>query len=179
MALDPLILTLALDDAAQGYFEALRQAHFPPARNVLAAHLTLFHHLPAEHHAALDADLATVCAEHGPMPITVSGLLFLGKGVAFSLDSPTLDAARGDLARRWWPWLGEQDRRRFRAHVTVQNKVDPPRAHALHEELRAGFAPFEVVGVGLHLWRYLGGPWESLAMYPFAGATRGGTGEQR
>ena len=36
----PLILTLALDDVAQAYFDALRRQHFPPKINYLTAHLT-------------------------------------------------------------------------------------------------------------------------------------------
>lgn len=166
MALDPLILTLALDAATQGHFDGLRRAHFPPARNVLAAHLTLFHHLPAEEGATLDADLADLTAGQ-PLALRVSGLRFLGRGVAFTLDSPALVALRGELARRWWPWLGAQDRQPFRAHVTVQNKVDPAEARALHETLCAGFTTFAATGTGLQLWRYLGGPWEAVAAYEF------------
>ena len=44
----PLILTLALDADSQAHFDALRKQHFPPAINYLAAHLTLFHHLPGQ-----------------------------------------------------------------------------------------------------------------------------------
>ena len=58
----------------------------------------------------------------------------------------------------------------WRPHVTVQNKVTPELARALQKELQATFAPFEVEGVGLSLWRYLGGPWEQLAVYSFRGS---------
>ncbi len=54
-------------------------------------------------------------------------------------------------------------------HVTVQNKVSPERARALREQLLATFSPFEVEGVGLSLWRYLGGPWEPVGTYRFGG----------
>lgn len=40
------ILTLHLDPTAQSRFEALRQRHYPPERNQIPAHLTLFHTLP-------------------------------------------------------------------------------------------------------------------------------------
>ena len=43
----PLILTLRLDPESQARFDALRRAHFPPERNLLGAHVTLFHALPA------------------------------------------------------------------------------------------------------------------------------------
>ena len=44
----PLIVTALLDEAAQERFDRLRREHFPPERSHLAAHLTLFHHLPDE-----------------------------------------------------------------------------------------------------------------------------------
>ena len=42
----PLIVTALLDEAAQQRFDRLRRSHFPPERNHLDAHLTLFHRLP-------------------------------------------------------------------------------------------------------------------------------------
>ncbi len=165
----PLILTLALDDPAQGRFDRLRRAHFPPARNFLPAHLTLFHHLPARRGGEVVADLAETSRGQGPLALAVTGPILLGRGVAYALDAPELVALRGRLAERWWPWLGAQDRQRFRPHVTVQNKVAPERARALYERLREEFAPFAVTGAGLLLWCYLGGPWGEVGAYPFRG----------
>jgi 2'-5' RNA ligase len=164
----PLILTLALDAPSFERFDALRREHFPPARNLVPAHLTLFHALPGAEEPAILADLAEVCREREwPLRLTVTGLRFLGKGVAYALASPELTALRGRLAERWSPWLTPQDRQPFRPHVTVQNKAAPETARALHERLGASFAPFEVGAGGLLLWRYLGGPWEEVARVPF------------
>jgi 2'-5' RNA ligase len=166
----PLILTLALDATTQAHLDALREEHFPPARNYLAAHLTLFHHLPVEESETIAADLADLCATRGPLSLTASGVLFFGRGVAYSFAAPELVAIRAELAHRWWPWLTAQDRQKFRAHVTVQNKVAPEQARTLHAALTAGFAPFTATGEGLGLWRYLGGPWEPITAYPFKAA---------
>jgi hypothetical protein len=163
----PLILTLALDEAAFGFFESLRRRHFPPERNFLPAHLTLFHHLPGQEEAQVLATLAEFCRAQAPMALEVQGLRFLGRGVAFALRSAALEALRGRLAEAWAPWLGAQDRQRFQPHVTVQNKVTAERARRLMEELQAGFAPFAAEGRGLLLWRYLGGPWAPVASLPF------------
>jgi 2'-5' RNA ligase len=163
----PLILSLALDDEAQGRLDRLREAHFPPARNYLRAHLTLFHHLPAAEEEQIAADLDEICAARGPLVLTADEVLFFGRGVAYGFAAPELVAVRAALARRWWPWLGAQDRGKFRPHVTVQNKVAPAQARALHEELRADFAPFAATGVALLLWRYRGGPWEPVSAHPF------------
>src|SRR3546814_13176233 len=42
----PIIATATMGAADQRFFDALRTAHFPPERNHLAAHITLFPQLP-------------------------------------------------------------------------------------------------------------------------------------
>jgi hypothetical protein len=103
-------------------------------------------------------------------PLRVTGLRNLGRGVAYLLHSPELDALRGALARSWQPWLTPQDRSRHSPHVTVQNKVLPAQARELLAHLQAGFVPYDVTARGLALWRYLGGPWEPVAELPFSQA---------
>jgi hypothetical protein len=46
--MSPLILTLEMDTHSFEILDALRKKHFPPERNVLDAHITLFHKLPGE-----------------------------------------------------------------------------------------------------------------------------------
>lgn len=174
MALDagvaqPLILTLEIDERSQEKFDRLRKLHFPPERNYLSVHLTLFHKLPGEREPRISADLQRVCRDRELLTLTATGIRNLGRGVAYELSSPELAALRRELAKNWEPWLGAQDRQGCKPHVTVQNKVSPERARALHERLLATFSPFEVGGVGLSLWRYLGGPWEPVGTYRFGG----------
>lgn len=52
--------------------------------------------------------------------------------------------------------------------MTVQNKVDPDVAAALHAELSDGFTPRAATVVGLALWAYRGGPWDLLERRAFA-----------
>lgn len=165
--LAPLILTLQLDAPAQAFFDALRRQHFPAERNFLAAHLTLFHHLPATERPDIEAYLSVLCRTQPPLPLRVTGLQFLGRGVAYALTSPETDALHQQLQAHWQAHLTPQDRQRRRPHVTVQNKVAPDAARALLAELTAGFAPFEATGLGLQLWAYRGGPWELLRTFPF------------
>jgi 2'-5' RNA ligase len=165
-----LIVTLALDAASFAYFDRLRRRHFPPARNVIPAHLTLFHHLPGAQREALAALLTERCRRQPPIALHAAGLCFLGRGVAFALASPELSGLRADLAAAWQPWLTAQDRQPFRPHVTIQNKVRPDEARALHDQLSQGFAPFTVLGEGLSLWRYRQGSWESLDGFAFEAA---------
>lgn len=164
----PLILTLALHPDDQARFERLRRLHFPPDRNLIPAHVTLFHHLPGPEIAAIGDAVATHCTIPA-FTAAVSGLRFLGRGVAFALESPELTALRAGLAREWDGWLTPQDRQGYRPHVTIQNKASPEAARALHADLQAAFAPFAVRAEGLDLWRYLGGPWEQQGRHPFCG----------
>jgi hypothetical protein len=160
----PLIVTADLDPGAMAFLDGLRRAHFPPERNHLRAHLTLFHHLPGEEAGRVRADLADVAATE-PLEATIDRVLKLGRGVAYGVHSPGLVALRAELARRWEPWLTPQDRSWGRPHVTVQNKVTPDAAAALHARLAAAHAPRPARVEALCLWRYLGGPWEPSARW--------------
>ena len=104
------------------------------------------------------------------MSLAVQGPWSLGRGVAYRMHSPELATFRAQLTGAFEPWLTAQDRAGFRPHVTVQNKADPAEAKALLEQLQHEFEPFEVVGEGMQLWRYLGGPWEAVERLPFCGA---------
>lgn len=169
-AATPLILTLTLDDAAHTYFNALRRQHFPPKINYLAAHLTLFHHLPGAELEAVCAGLSACCQDLGQLPLQVTGLRLLGRGVAFTLHNPELLALHQQLQQAFAAHLTPQDRQKLQPHVTIQNKVEPAVARQLLQDLQADFAPFCAVGTGLHLWAYRGGPWESVRQFPLVGA---------
>ena len=155
---DPLILTLHLDKGAFVFFDTLRQRYFPPERNFLAAHLTLFHHLPSGEPRITD-DLAEWSRTTAPLPLAVTGVRSIGRGVAFTIDCPQLVALHQQLQTRWKAWLHPQDRQKLWPHVTVQNKVPPETARATLGVLQASFRPFTAMGTGLDLWVYKGGPW--------------------
>jgi 2'-5' RNA ligase len=163
----PLILTLAMDERSFAFFEAQRRRHFPPGRNFIPAHLTLFHKLPGERQDAIIDDLVAVARTQARFPLHVSGVRSLGRGVAYTLRSPNLAELRQGLAARWKPWLAPQDRQKHQPHVTVQNKVDPEAARSLLAAIQVDFAPFVVTAEGLSLWRYLDGPWELLQTFAF------------
>lgn len=169
MATAPLILTLAFDPAAFARLDAMRQAYFPPERNLVPAHLTLFHALPGEEVATVTGRLAEVAAVTPPIPLRIAGLRFLGRGVALNVEAPPLCALRRELAEGWHAWLTPQDRQGWRPHVTVQNKVAPDAARATLARLQAEFAPWDAAGAGLLLWHYRGGPWEAAGNFPLRG----------
>jgi hypothetical protein len=110
----PLILTLGLDAAAFARLDAARQAHFPPGRNLIPAHLTLFHALPGTEEGAVARILAAEAAATPPLALRVAGLRFLGRGVAFEVEGAAMVALRARLAAAFAPWLGAQDRQGWR-----------------------------------------------------------------
>jgi 2'-5' RNA ligase len=163
----PLILTLQLDERSFAFFDAQRRRYFPPDRNFIPAHLTLFHALPGEQLAAIEHDIETSVSGRQAFALDVTGLRSFGRGVAYTLASQELAALRRQFALHWNAWLKPQDRQNHRPHVTVQNKVDPTQARALLEELSDSFTPFQVEAVGLELWWYRGGPWEKVRTFVF------------
>ena len=167
--MQPLILTLKMDAASFDHLNALRQEHFPGERNFLGAHLTLFHALPADRETQVCADLGEICAATAPMPLEFPALRFLGKGTAVEVHAPAVEALRRDLSARWQPFLGAQDARTIRPHVTIQNKVTPAAARALFDELSPNWRMDDGRGEGVSLWFYRGGPWEWVADYAFGG----------
>ena len=152
------VLTLKFDRDSQDFFEGMRRKHFPPERNVIGAHLTLFHTLPDEPSIA---EFVHAIAEYQePFPVQVTGLRSLGKGVAYTLRSAKLMEIFDDLAHEFRTELSAQDKQKFAPHVVVQNKVTPEKARVLLAELQAAFTPFTVWATGFELWHYLGGPWQ-------------------
>ena len=163
------VLTLKLDDRSFAFFDDLRQRHFPPGRNAVPAHLTLFQQLPGGRAREIKALLSSLVARQKPLALTVREVKAIGTGVAYFLDAPALMALRDGLADEWRPWLSDQDGAPYWPHVTVQNKVAPKTAQSLARQLAGEFRPFEVTGAGLILWRYLGGPWQQERDFRFAG----------
>jgi hypothetical protein len=164
-----LIVTAELGAGDFAWLDSQRRRYFPPERNQLPAHLTMFHALPPSAEAEARALLATLAAQEPPPTAMVAGLMNLGGGVAYRIVSDTLDRIREELANAFHGLLSAQDGGGWRPHVTIQNKVAPRIARALLAELEPQFEPRPLAIRGLGLHRYLGGPWEQLALYPFRG----------
>lgn len=163
----PLILTLKLDQNTFSYFDQLRQKHFPPEKNYLPAHITLFHALPGDRETNIQQSLQALCSCTPVLPLTFPRLRFLGQGVAVEVDCAELVQLRHRLAKPWDSWLSRQDQQGYRPHITIQNKTTFNQAKQLYEQLANEWQPFNGYGEGLLLWRYQGGPWESLGEFAF------------
>ena len=166
----PLIVTAELGSADFAWLDDQRRTHFPPDRNQLPAHLTMFHALPPSALAEVRARLAAI-ARSPPPRATISGVTNLGGGVAYRVHSPALEDLRAELAEDFHGLLSAQDAAGWRPHVTIQNKVDPAVARKLHQSLARGFEPRALAIPALQLHEYHGGPWAALGRWPFRGLT--------
>jgi hypothetical protein len=163
-----LILTAEIGSADFAWLDRLRRIHYPPERNRVQAHLTVFHALPPSAEAELRSRLVEI-ARRIPPAARIDGLMELGGGVAFRIVSPELDRLRAELAIGLHGLLSAQDGGGWRPHVTIQNKVAPRLARELLAVLQKDFRPRSLAIRGLGLHRYLGGAWERLGIYPFRG----------
>lgn len=91
----------------------------------------------------------------------------LGSGVAYDIHDAALECVRRNLRDRFRPWLGAQDLRPWRPHITVQNKVHWQKADALFDVLSTSFSPREIRIEGLDLWTYMPGPRRHEAHFAF------------
>ena len=164
----PIIVSAVFGRQDQGWFDAQRAAHFPPERNQLSAHLTLFHHLPPSAEAELKHRLAQETRGVRAPRARIGGLMSLGRGVAYRIESPDLVAIRHRLADAFAGLLTPQDAGGWRPHVTIQNKVQPNVAKLLLTSLSRDFVPREVEVAGLAAWWYRGGPWENMSRHMVA-----------
>jgi hypothetical protein len=146
----------------------LRRAYYPPERNRVPAHLTLFRHLPPSVEAELGRRLAAYAATPAPAA-AIAGIVDLGEGTALRVESEGLEDIRHDLALALRRLLTPQDMTPWRPHVTIQNKVTPKEARRLQAMLRAGFERRPLAIRGLAIWRYLDGPWEPVKQFVFRG----------
>ncbi|GBQ86672.1 2'-5' RNA ligase family protein [Gluconobacter albidus] len=161
----PLILTLELEQSVQDWAQSMRDHHFPQDRNIVPAHVTIFHALPAEY---TDILLTHLIRDRQAPCVTIEAPFLLGRGVAYRVISPEIKAVREEISGLVPPErCTAQDRAPWHPHLTIQNKVSPQKARELLKHLSQGYEPVKTHGAALRLWRYLGGPWELLVRAPF------------
>ncbi|MEM9085511.1 MAG: 2'-5' RNA ligase family protein [Pseudomonadota bacterium] len=172
----PFILTAALPPEIHSWADRLRCAHYPPERNHLHAHVTLFHSFAPSLLDELKAFIPRLASEFAAPSAQISGVMDLGTGTAISVDSPDLLALRAIVADHFHGNLTEQDLHEPRPHITIQNKVSKREARALQADLaleverRAQHGLFTFPSLELHL--YQDGPWKLIKRSAFRGRSR-------
>ena len=165
----PFIVTAELPGDLFAWADGLRRAHYPPERNHIAAHVTLFHALAPSLSDELKRVLAGKAAAHALVPARLSGVIDLGNGTALAIERPAMLAIRDGLAEHFHGTLSAQDQHTPRLHVTIQNKVATQVSRALQVELAHMFEPrdFRFVALAMHIYR--GGPWVAAGRWSFRG----------
>jgi 2'-5' RNA ligase len=165
----PIIVAAVFAPPDLAWLDGLRRAHFPPERNQLPAHLTLFHHLPPSLSEELRQRIADLTRGVPCLVAKAAGLISLGNGVAVRIESDALEELRDILAEAFGGLLTPKDAAGWRPHVTIQNKVSPDKARALMAELGGTFRQrsLRIAGIATHFYR--GGPWEPISRHMFVG----------
>lgn len=165
----PIIVTATLPSAIFAAVDALRREYFPPERNILPAHLTMFHSLPPSCEEELRGLLADLGGGNPPAPARLSRVVSLGRGTAIAVESDALMELRGIIADRFANCLTAQDRHHPRFHITIQNKVSPHEARIVQKHLAAEFMmrDFQIPALEAHSYR--GGPWENVGRWQLRG----------
>ena len=169
----PFIVTAELPADVLAWADGLRRAHFPPERNWLKAHVTLFHAFAPSLRDELLGVLGQFAAEFAPPRARIEGLMDLGGGTALAIRSPGMLAIRAAIAEHFHGALTRQDQHPPRLHITIQNKVPRAAAQALQADLVPRLAPreFTFPGLGLHIYRRP--HWEELRIWHLRGKEGG------
>ena len=166
----PIIVAAEFGGADFAWLDGLRRAYFPPERNRITAHLTLFHHLPPSLLDELDTRLKAATKGIARPAAAITEPMSLGRGVALRVRCAALSDIRADLGEAFEGLLIPQDQAGWRPHITIQNKVEPAVAKTLYASLAADptlARPLVITGIATHYYR--GGPWEPIAIHKFAG----------
>jgi hypothetical protein len=164
----PLLVTAEMPPDVLAWADALRRAHFPPERNKLRAHVTLFHALPPSVEQELREVLAGL-ASAPPPEARVTGLMKLGGGTAIALESLGMVELHAAIAERMQGLLTPQDTQPLRLHITIQNKVTGEEAKALQAGLGPVLEHRQFRFRGLGLYAYENGLWRFIREFAFRG----------
>jgi hypothetical protein len=74
MSSAPILVTAIFGNGDNGWLQDLRRTHYPPERNQVPAHLTLFQHLPPSVEGELSRRLATYTSTPPPRASTAKSL---------------------------------------------------------------------------------------------------------
>lgn len=130
------ILTAEMDDDSFAWLDGLRRRHFPPERNFLPAHLTLFYRLSS----AQVARLRSIDLTSAPVELRFDHVVFLGSSVALRVRSTELEGLRSEARTAVGDELSRQDSQPWKPHVTIQNKTSGDVARQLYRALDSSFA---------------------------------------
>ena len=167
---DSYILALHTDPEHHERVTALRTQYFPPKLNKLSAHIALFRALPGSQLATIQADISAVAEKQQSFPIATGKAFLLGHGVAIDAHVPPARGIFNELKGKWDGFLSKQDKS-FKAHYTIQNKVEDGVPERTLEGLQKTFGGSRGQVDGLSLYRYDRGYWRHTKDFMFSHET--------
>ncbi|KAJ2983323.1 hypothetical protein NUW58_g6271 [Xylaria curta] len=170
---DVYVLTLQTDVVHQARMSELRTQYFPAHLLKVNAHITLFHALPSSLLSIVIADLPSLSYSIPPFHIRAEAPFRMARGIGVHVSGlGPLKKLFAQLQGRWWGYLTPQDRRRFKGHYTLMNKVDDRDAREMClGELGREFTGCDGVASGLCLSRYDRGWWRYERNFRFSGVS--------
>lgn len=169
------ILALHTDPTHHQAVTALRNQHFPPNINKLSAHVALFRALPGSQLPVIQSAIQHLVHHHDPFPISTGEPFLMAHGVGLHVHVEPAPHIFRTLKEQWNGFLSKQDQS-FRAHYTIQNKVQSSVAQESLVAIRSGPDRFEGstgIVTGLSLYLYDRGYWTLKHTYPFRGQKEG------
>jgi 2'-5' RNA ligase len=171
------VLTLRTDRAHHDRMSAMRDKYFPPERNTVRAHLTLFNALPeSKMKSSIVPLLQEVAAATGPFRIRVKRPFQMKEGFGVNMSPregpPPLKDLLVKLRGTWKEegFLSDQDSAPRGMHYTLMNKVsDKEKLEAAFEEFKESWTGDEGIVDGLELFRYHKGRWYWTQSFEFTG----------
>lgn len=150
----PFVLTVAVEENAFDFFNALRKIYFPQGSS-MDTHLKLFHLLPND--PSIIETIENITRQHQPLLLRVYQPLLLDHKVVYTIESAELIQLHENLQQQWKTFLIPQDREKLWPHITIQEKATEEEAKELLHFLNENFSTFHVKATGLQLWEYSGG----------------------
>jgi guanylate kinase len=146
----PLTLTVAVEENAFQFFNALKKIYLPEEDKFSDAHLTLFQLLPND--SCVVEVIEAVCKQYNTMCLQVKQPTFVDNGVIYEIDCPELLQLHQHLQQKWEDFLIPQDQQQLWPRIVIQDKVSMTAANELLEFLNENFSAFHARATGLQLW---------------------------
>ena len=159
-----LIITVRIEDPAQSFFDEKRNAYFPRHCNYVPAHLTFFHAAPNN---ISFIDSLKEAANQPENMLEANAVMPFENGMAYAVQNEHLQALHADLQEKFIDQLSGKDKKIWKPHITIQNKVTAFKALKTYKELSGNFKPYSFKAEGFNGYVYAKQKWEYSFFIPF------------
>lgn len=167
-----ILILAALPPDIFAWADGLRRKYYPPERNRLPAHVTLFHGLPPSAAGEVQARLQALAAQLPPPAAQITGIMDLHGGTALRIRSAGMEATHAELAAQLHGIVQQRDRHDLQLHITLQHKVPLAQARDLQAQLaKMDYQrSFHFTAFATHRWD--GELWRFERKWPFRRGVR-------